>query len=250
MASPCPTTEIRQLVSAIGQNIDLLTSNSSRLRRHVAAAGLVRCQALLEASCLLCEAGRDDVVGVLSRALCEVWLVSFYVLLKGKDQDDQSVIEELEASHLYWLEKFAKQNAASDLDLAQWRQTVKEPHPLNYADLAKAVGELLTEAEGEPADVMTLYDRMYQAESIFSAHASFGSLTPYVVTDQNDRHAIRAKPDAAFPAGPIVAAELTAHLALHVYRTFGIRTTEIEQILPLLKQAVRGMSEKDSEPET
>ena len=54
------------------------------------------------------EAGRTDVLGVLGRALFETHLVSLYVLLKGRDLDDDAVLHELAADHFKWQKRMVK----------------------------------------------------------------------------------------------------------------------------------------------
>jgi hypothetical protein len=86
---------IRDLLRVIDEHLRFLTSNRNRLRRQVAAAGLVRCRNLVEGMLILREGGRADILGILNRAVLEAWLVSLWVLLKGQDLDDDSVLIDL-----------------------------------------------------------------------------------------------------------------------------------------------------------
>jgi hypothetical protein len=80
------------LVRAIRNNSHLLTSPMIHLGRQLAAAGLLRCAALLEGTCIVAQAGRADLQGLLLRALFETWLVALD-LLESPEDDNESLLD-------------------------------------------------------------------------------------------------------------------------------------------------------------
>ncbi len=126
MAERVNTKLIADLLIVLEESLPLFRSNRAHLRRQLAAAGLARCAALLEGMLLLLEAGREDVHGVLARALFEAWLVSLYVLLKGKDPEDDAVLVELGAAHFKALRAINSSIALgkrSQRQIKQWQKT-------------------------------------------------------------------------------------------------------------------------------
>lgn len=73
-------------------------------QRHglAALAAVSRCRSLLIGIVELDRAGRADLVGVLLRALLEVWYFGVIALF-----GDESDLEKLEADHLHWKNKLA-----------------------------------------------------------------------------------------------------------------------------------------------
>jgi hypothetical protein len=227
--------EIRELLNALDEHWPLLASTRNLRRRQFAAAGLARCRALLEAMCVLLEAERRDVVGVLARALAEAWLVSLYVLHKGKDPDDESVLIEVGASHAFWALKMVQKNTLPEAlregvrgmrDVLADRSGVDagsmKLQGLNVADVALHLGRLLPDLGIGTLDPVDVYDRMIRIESLFGVHAGIGSFMHYLADDQRQgRPLIESRP-TKFPASQNVAAVLTLYLARHVLHAFEI----------------------------
>jgi hypothetical protein len=199
----------------------------------MAAAGLARCRALLEAMCVLIEAGRADTIGVLLRSLFEVWLVSLYVLLKG-DLEDAGVLEEMAAEE--WKRSKAMfdcvgapQNVKDHLE--EWRKELDvsgaKPRP-NLEAIAQQLTKLLpADSSGKAPNVQSTYDIIYRAESQYSAHPSVGLLLRYHSWDpKEERDAVVLNPGPPFSRQELVGLHLTLYLAFRVFGAFGIVTDE------------------------
>jgi hypothetical protein len=234
---------VGELLAVLDTHFPFLKSTRARLRRQLAAAGLARCRALLEGMVLLRDATREDVIGVLLRALCEAWMVSLYVLYKGENLDDDSVLIELAADYETWTRKmagkvggWAEGNKAEEIladwgaELRHWEEQAradgkasKTPAKLNYETIARELGSLLEKVEGAAPDILSVYDRVYRGESIYSAHAGLGMLWRYLGISEDERQdAVVERPGPAFPVQVKVGALLTAYLALRVFKEFSV----------------------------
>ncbi len=223
----------------IDAHLKYLTSNRNRLRRQVAAAGLVRCRNLVEAMLILRKAGREDVLGILNRAVQEAWLVSLWVLLKGKDLDDDDVLVELGSDYAVWygtmaskLPDFAEEAKSK---IIEWKEIVADRleaagqkpvlSKLRYDKIAEELGPLL-EHEGAKIVAIDVYNRAYRAESTTSVHAGLGTISRYLRygdEEKGENDSVVPEPGSAFPDQEWLAALLTIDLADHVFRAFGVR---------------------------
>jgi hypothetical protein len=198
--------------------------------------------ALLEGAILLAEGGRPETMGVLVRALFETWLVANYVLLKGKDADDESVLIELGNDFARSVTAMAAGTGRNREDVKAkvdaWKMETRD-HPdnvagppeltgmrgnrLNLEQVASAVRHLLA-ARAEPSlDAVELYNAVYRGESTYSAHPGLGALHMYMdydeIAEESDRLTLRPKPP--FPNQARVGALLTLDLALRLLKEFG-----------------------------
>ena len=72
-----------QVIAHIYGNVDAFRARPPRKAEQFAAAGLMRCCALLKGILVLDEARMSELAGILVRLHWETWLVSLYVLLVG-----------------------------------------------------------------------------------------------------------------------------------------------------------------------
>jgi len=231
------TARVREVLAVLDDHNGYLSSPPGRLRRHLAAAGLGRCRALLESVCILCEHGRTDTLGVLVRAIFEVWLVALYTLHKGKDDDDESVIIELRKDYEHHASTIVDKVGLGPSARAKvdgWKaDTLKRqppgtkppPQKLRYDKIAEQLTDILPGLDPSQShqDVAGWYDRLYRGESTYSAHPGLGLLLRYVKWGKEGaQNTVIANPGRTFPAQERIAAMLTIILAQHVYQAFGI----------------------------
>lgn len=248
------TAPVRELLGLLAEQTRFLASTRTRLRRNIAAAGLARCRALLEGMCILREQGRADAMGVLARALIEVWLVSLYVLLKGHDDDDD-VLVELAADHVRHAKLLAEGFGLDEsvMRVLEWQDTVAsrrtpEGAPIgrrpSFEGIARELSRLLTKAEPvERFDVMPIYNRAYRAESTYSAHPTVGLFVRYIQWDAlGQLDSIIDNPGAPFPRQERIGAILTTFLAMRVFKAFGMVA---DQRLPVMYEK---LAAEDSVP--
>jgi len=230
------TAPVRELLLLLADHERFLKSPRTRLRRQIAAAGLARCQALLDGMCILREQGRADVIGLLGRALLEVWLVSLYVLLKGHDDDDDTALIELGMEHARYCAILAERfelDPSIKKAVAEWEEVTSDQQtpdgkPISgrpsYESIARQLSELLAQVEpGQRFDVMAVYDRVYRSESTYSAHPSVGLFVRYIKWDSSEQEdEIISNPGPPFPRQERLAAMLTTFLAIRVYKAFAV----------------------------
>ena len=223
-----------ELIGVIDERLGLLTSGvqPDLVGRQCAAGGLARARALLEGIILVGDGNRPDVVGVLLRTLYETYIVSLYLLLGGADAVVE-VMGDYAKSARTLAEKHGRPPSPG---IALWhalREAVGPKGPpvgrLNYEKIAGQVGGLLQRA-GDPRGgkdrAMERYDLVYRVESQLSAHAGLGSMGQYVDW-RGEPWAVRARPAVRSVGAEdhvVLAAVMTAHLASHVFRTFGLHT--------------------------
>jgi hypothetical protein len=230
------TGPIRDFLALLAEKTPLLTSTRSRLRRQYAAAGLARCRALLEGICILREQGRADVIGVLNRSVIEMWLVSLYVLVKGRDEDDDSALIELGIEHARYMGILGDRFDSPEIKsaVADWKEAIAgstapdgesiKERP-NFEAIARALPALLAKDDPDGLSVpsLALYDKAYRSESSFSAHPGVGSFGRYIAIDPSEeRDGIVDNPGPPFPDQELLAVTLTSFLADRVFKAFGI----------------------------
>lgn len=215
-----PESIARQTLSVVAGQIHSLRSDHL-LPRQFSAAGLARCCALLEAMCLLKENHRADAVGVLARTLCETWLVSLYVLLKG-----DPALDEISADYADAVRVMAERAYLSaELRAKVLQHTgVRKSKRLGYEQIARALGPMLSQVEGKEVTALSLYDNMYRAESLHSTHAGLGSIKPYLRTDEKqEAWSVVENPGPQVEHEEIIASWLVTYLAKHVFEAFEVK---------------------------
>jgi len=182
--------------------------------RQFAAAGLMRCCALLKGILGLEDVGMTALAGILARQHWETWLVSLYVLLAGDE-----AIQVVAGDDIYW-----KRRLSGGLRLD------REYHPdwagkiakLNYKALSDRVLELLRERESVdgPAGV-TGYDVTYSYQSLFSLHGNLATIASHIVYGEDEwTVAVETAPASVDVAlTPVLH---TVHLAQYVFKEFGL----------------------------
>jgi hypothetical protein len=129
--------------------------------------------------------GRADVVGVLVRALLEVWYFGVIALL-----GDKADLDRLEADYRYWKNDLSKSMSGIS----------PEPEPgatFSMYKRALRADELLTEMGEQEGISLSWYREYYAAESLTSAHAGFESLKPYGCEEADGTIGIVHAPETA-----------------------------------------------------
>ena len=139
---PMKSKEAADLILAhVAEHVDALKTRPPQLAKQFAAAGLMRCCALLKGILVLDEARMPALAGILTRPHWETWVVSLYVLLDGDKAlqviagDDihwkrilsRELRLEREQDAYYqqdWTEKIAKLNGTSLAQTGQIRKRV------------------------------------------------------------------------------------------------------------------------------
>jgi hypothetical protein len=233
---------MRIIVAAVQRHAHLFVSPRALVRRQLAAAGLARCVALLEGMCLVCEGGRPEIMGILVRAMFETWLVANYILLKGKDAEDELVLIELGNEFARSVTAMARGTGRrideTKAHVDRFKASVAD-HPdnvpgdpaeagvpgdrLKFEQLASAVKALIIAREGSSVDAVAIYNAVYRGESTYSAHPGLGTLHAYMnydPTEENDTLTLRPRPP--FPNQAGVGSLLTIDLAFRLFRAFDI----------------------------
>lgn len=162
-----------QVLEFIDKRVPELRSRPEQVVRQFAAAGLMRCCALLRGILTLDEAGMTGLAGILARQHWETWLVSLYVLLGGDD-----AVQVVAGDDIHW-----KRRLSGALKLNQdyhpnWPGRIEQ---LNYRVISERVLELLRQ-HGEPvtAGGVTGYDVTYRVQSLFAVHANIATITAHI----------------------------------------------------------------------
>ena len=198
----------------------LVTTPQDKCPR-LAAAGLMRCRALLRGICVLEDAGLGVLAGILGRALWETWLLSLHVLLRRDE-----AVQEVLSDYVFHTRKLAKSFTLTPEDNPDWEGKAKK---LNYYQLAEKLGRLLVEA-GETGDA-TLgvmgYDVNYRIHSQFAAHAGLSTIGPFARYG-DESGSVDPEPSAPFDEIGQFSALYTLHLARYVFKSVGIATDSVE----------------------
>jgi len=184
---------------------------------------------------LVIDAGREDLAGLFTRAIWECWCVGLYVLLGGPDK-----YAELEESHRRWLKVYADRwpDEAEKLSIDDrlLNGLGSSPAAPTIEQMAKEVETMLRTADTGPVRYgsFSSYDVFYRLESAFSAHAGVALFERYLEpSEDGSRDEVVASPSRETlrrSAAPLAAAYL-AHFGWHVYRAFGISTSELDGLL-------------------
>jgi hypothetical protein len=173
--------------SAVVQIVDSVSSAHVPIERHdhvlLAMAAVSRCRSLLLGAVEVDRAGRSDILGVIVRALLEVWYFGVIALL-GEQED----LDRLEADHRYWKNELAKHLPgvqAEDGVVGKFSVFAR----------AKRVDELVTAIGQQSGVALDYYRHFYAGESLTQAHAGFESMKPYVFEDESGSIGIVHEPE-------------------------------------------------------
>ena len=165
-----------RILAHVYGHVDAFRARPPREADQFAAAGLMRCCAVLKGILVLDEARMPALAGILVRQHWETWLVSLYVLLGGDE-----ALKVVADDDIYWKRSLSKalRLGRDDYHL-DW---VGKPKKLNYWKLHRRVIELLRERR-EPVDGpkgVTGYGVTYSHESLFSTHANLTTIGGHLV---------------------------------------------------------------------
>jgi hypothetical protein len=155
--------KINELLSVIYANERNFKSPPQDASRQLAAAGLMRCCALVRGVRLLEDSELGVTAGVLERAHWETWLVSLHALFGGED-----ALQKIAWDDIHW-----KRILAKKFDLGAYHDDWKgKVEKLNVWKLAEELKPLMLAAgeKGNP-DGTTAYDITFRVQSLFTAHA-------------------------------------------------------------------------------
>lgn len=220
------------LCDLIDEHCPSLTSlpRPDLMGRQLSAGGLARCRMLLEGIVVLIVGGRPDVKGVLLRPLFETWMVSLYLLLGGSEAVTHVIGDFAQGSRV-----LSERHGRPLGDVWQlWLVVDTNARRLKYEEIARKVDNLL-DRSGDPlgsrGQVVERYDALYRVESRHNVHAGLGSIGRYVDWQGSpwSVRPAREEEDAADDA-VILGGCMAAHLAVHVFREFGL-STEMAKVL-------------------
>jgi hypothetical protein len=213
---------IRETLTQVRAEVPTLTTTPPDPPRQFAAAGLMRCCALLQGVRVLEDSGLGALAGILERQHWETWLVSMHVVLRG----DEALLEIAGDDISY------KRLLSDKLDLnityhPDWDGKLGK---LNVFELAKQLGPLLEKAgETGNTSVITGYDVTYRVQSTFAVHANLATIGAYLKYEETS-WGVEPNPQAPFGALGMTPALHTLHLARYVFEKFGIPTGQIESL--------------------
>ena len=223
-------------------HVDAFKTRSPRLPpEQFAAAGLMRCCALLKGVLVLDEASLPVMASILARQHWETWVVSLYVLLAGEE-----ALQVIVDGDTYSKRSLSKLWPKLDVDRPDL-----DGRRLHYEQLHDRVLELLRE-RGEPVDVeaevtgvdgeaeVTGYDVTYRCESLFSVHANWETIGRQHLVKGDDYWAVSV--DSSLTPGDVVEGPMlyTSHLAQHVFEKFGLAVAGL--VVPARAQVPHGPS--------
>jgi hypothetical protein len=182
----------------------------------------MRCCSLLRGICVLEDAGLAAVAAILERQHWETWLVSLYVILRG-----QEALGEVAGDDIFWKRLLSEK---LDLGFAYHENWEGKPAKLNFKKLYDDLQPLL-ESAGEPASPKGPrgYDITYRVQSLFAVHAGLATIGSYLRYGEKTWTVVR-NPAPSFPRVSQTPALHTAHLAKHVFKSFGLPSEELEPI--------------------
>ena len=216
-------------------HVDAFRTRSPRLpTEQFAAAGLMRCCALLKGILVLNEASLPVVASILARQHWETWVVSLYVLLGGEE-----ALQRITGNDIYSKRRLSK--FWPELD-DYHPDSAEGPKRLDYRQLNECVRERLRE-QGESVDGpagVTGYDVTYACESLFSVHANGETIGRQHLVKGDDYWAVSV--DSSLTPGDVVEGPMlyTSHLAQHVFEKFGLAVAGL--VVPARAQVPHGLS--------
>ena len=205
-----------RILAHVYEHVDAFRAKPSRPAEQFAAAGLMRCCALLKGILVLDEARMPALVGVLARQHWETWSVSLYVLLAGDE-----ALQVIAGDDIYWKRRLSKKLRLERDDYhPDWTGKLAK---LNYKDMHARLLELLRERESVdgPAGI-TGYDVTYSYESLVSAHANLTTIGGHLVYGDDDEWAVSVDSSQTPDNVAVTPVLHTVHLAHYVFKEFGL----------------------------
>ena len=204
-----------QILANVYGHVEAFKAKPPRPAEQFAAAGLMRCCALLKGILVLDETRMPALAGILVRQHWETWLVSLYVLLDGDE-----ALQVITGDDIYWKRRLFK---ALRLERDGYHpDRVGRLSKLNYKELHDRVFELLREREpvDGPAGV-TGFDVTYGYESLVSVHANLTTIGGHLVCEDDDW---AVSVDSSLTPDDVAATPVlyTGHLARYVFEAFGL----------------------------
>ena len=206
-----------RILAHVYGHVDAFRARPPRKAEQFAAAGLMRCCALLKGILVLDEARMPALAGILVRQHWETWLVSLYVLLGGDKALEEIRDDHIQRSHQL-CESLRMEGDHHHPD------SVKNQKILNGWERHKRVIELLRE-QGESGDGpagVTGYAVIYGSESLFSTHANVFTIGRHLVFG-DDEWAVSVDSsetrDDDIVSAPVIH---TSYLAQRVFKEFGL----------------------------
>ena len=204
-----------RILAHVYGHVDAFRARPPRPPEQFAAAGLMRCCALLKGILVLAEARMPALASILARQHWEAWLVSLYVLLAGDD-----ALQVIAGDDIYWKRRLSKALRLERDDYQpDWAGRLAK---LNYKELHDRLLKLLREREAVdgPAGV-TGFDVTYGYESLVSVHANLTTIGGHLVYG-DDAWAVSV--DSSLTPDDVAVAPVlhTVHLAQYVFKEFGL----------------------------
>jgi len=213
---------IRETLTQVDAEVPKLTTSPPDPPHQFAAAGLMRCCALLRGVCVLEDAGLGALAGILERQHWETWLLSMHAVLRGDE-----ALHQIAGDDILYKRLLSKK---LDLNLAYHPDWGGKLEKLNVYELAKQLGSLLEKAgETGNASGETGYNVTYRVQSTFAVHANLATIGAYLKYGETS-WGVEPNPPAAFGALGMTPALHTLHLARYVFERFGLHTGEIESL--------------------
>ena len=223
-----------RILAHVYGHVDAFRARPPREAEQFAAAGLMRCCALLKGILVLDEARMPALAGILVRQHWEAWLVSLYVLLVG-DKALKVLADDVKywKSHLpeplrddfeHWMQQLIPKPFRLEGD-HQHPDSVKEPRKLlDCLAMHKIVIDLLRK-RGESVDSptgATAYDVTYRWESLVASHANLPTIARHLVDVDDGGLAVSV--DASAMQGDAIGGPVlyTNDLAQRVFEKFGL----------------------------
>jgi hypothetical protein len=173
----------RELIALLDSVTEVPALGDRPAQLIVSIAAVSRCRSLLLGVLELDDVGRTDLIGVLLRALLEVWYLGVIALL-----GDAADLALLEADQRYWRNRLAEH-------LEGIAQEPGQAQPFSVWDRATRADELLSAIGEQPGIARDYYRIMFAGESLSSAHASLESLKAYVSEDEDGTVLIAHEPE-------------------------------------------------------
>lgn len=259
-SAPVEAAERRQVMASaveLAELVDwragLFTSRGEFAARQYGAAGLVRGCGLMRAAFACHEAGQDEAVGILTRAIMESWISGAFILFGGAES-----LARMEAEHQRNQRNLIASNRINASDLvAQQKAEIEEAaktygfrlgedgeprfDSLTVRVMAEDLGSLIEAATGERSNIVLLYDLLYRSYSTFDTHG-LEPLGRQLDLDDLSLTTMRRPTPWIEPHGSIgVACLLLAMLAKWVFDAYRIGTSEVERIFetvgPIMERA-------------
>ena len=216
---PMKSKEAADLILAhVGEHVDAFRTRPPQIAKQFAAAGLMRCCALLKGILVLDEARMPALAGILTRLHWETWVVSLYVLLDG-----EKALQVIAGDDIHWkriLSRDLRLEREQDAYYQQdWTGKIEK---LKYEKLHDRILKLLREREpvDGPAGV-TGYGVTYRYESLFSSHANLTTIGEHLVYG-DDEWAVSVDSSKTPDDVAVTSVLYTSHLAQHVFKEFGL----------------------------